>query len=632
MRMTFTRAMRAVLAGTLSVAAAVSTGCGIGVLQQGGGDAVTQTGELQGKVMGGEQPIGYSHLYLFSAGTAGYGSASTALITLPDGTDATGPYILSDQYGYFTLTGRYACIPGTAVYVYSSGGNTGAGNNASVGLAGALGLCPATGTFFGDLPFVVVNEQTTVAFVNALNAYIVDARHVGAPNTTQAQLGLTNAVTLANALVSPSSGTAFTANAANNALYPYQMIGTVANVLAACVNSQGTSFPVCNTLLSTATSDGTSTGTAASDTFVAALNIAHHPAANVTTLYGLQSATPPFSSYASAPNDFALMLQTGAGYMPNGNGYSVALDSQGDGWVTTGSAGLLTKLNAEGNALTAVNGVYGTTDAVDLSDNVWLDEYAQDYLAEVSSTGVKQDLSQFRYYISSGNGIAIDAASNIWVADNGNNVFVKITPGATTYGACCYSGSGSGYVSNVSSVAIDFNGDAWGTSGNAQVGGVGPLYESSATLKLVSPVVGYGNPAFNTAMGASIDANGRVWFASNGTNTIGGFTPTNSTYIVGSGGGLNAPAATAVDGLGNIWVTDNTAYLKEFSNAGVALTGAKGLSGGRAVYVNGSIGIDPSGDVWTNSGSLVKVYIGVAAPAVTPIAAAVANKTLGTRP
>jgi len=127
-----------------------------------------------------------------------------------------------------------------------------------------------------------------------------------------------------------------------------------------------------------------------------------------------------------------------------------------------------------------------------------------------------------------------------------------------------------------------------------------------------------------------------------------------------TGGGLNYPQALAVDGAGNVWAANIVANdmspdgnLSEVSNAGVPISGATGYIGqsfngeAGALYYPIDLAIDGSGDVWvTNSylnyssaNSRVTEFIGVAVPVITPIAAGLpatptanGSSNLGTRP
>ena len=92
--------------------------------------------------------------------------------------------------------------------------------------------------------------------------------------------------------------------------------------------------------------------------------------------------------------------------------------------------------------------------------------------------------------------------------------------------------------------------------------------------------------------------------------------------------------------------------LTEFSNNGTLLSGQYGYTGGGIVSNNTvnygmsygfGMQVDSSGDLWTVevsgltngyllSDNCIYEFIGIAAPAVTPLSVALKNNTLGTRP
>jgi hypothetical protein len=129
---------------------------------------------FQGKVFGGQQPISGARVYLFAANTTGYGgpgiapSTANASISLLNAggavqTDSTGSYVTTDSGGNFSITGDYTCTANTQIYLYALGGNAGSGANSAAGLLAALGNCPGTGNFIAGMPFISVNEVSTIA-------------------------------------------------------------------------------------------------------------------------------------------------------------------------------------------------------------------------------------------------------------------------------------------------------------------------------------------------------------------------------------------------------------------------------------------------------------------------------------
>src|SRR6201996_8272180 len=95
-------------------------------------------GNIQGKVHGGQAPVTRAQIYLFAAGTGGYGTSATSLIT-SGGTGVScnassgmsypalngACYVTTDAGGNFTLSGDYTCTEGQQVYMVAVGGNPG---------------------------------------------------------------------------------------------------------------------------------------------------------------------------------------------------------------------------------------------------------------------------------------------------------------------------------------------------------------------------------------------------------------------------------------------------------------------------------------------------------------------------
>jgi hypothetical protein len=82
-----------------------------------------------------------------------------------------------------------------------------------------------------------------------------------------------------------------------------ERLNTLANIMAACIQSSGPSSASCTTLFA-------STGTPAGGTTLeAAHSMVVNPTANVAALFGLQTATSPFQpTLSSAPDGFELAL------------------------------------------------------------------------------------------------------------------------------------------------------------------------------------------------------------------------------------------------------------------------------------------------------------------------------------
>jgi hypothetical protein len=270
---------------------------------------------VQGVVdAGGGRPITGAHIYVLEAATSpvfeaatrplATRSASRSLLTSATGhADALGNYVLSDDFGSFWIFAGYTCTPGHQVYLYARGGSSGRGSNASIGLMSVLGMCPDSGTFNSAVPFAFVNEVSTVATAYALSHYAGDATHVSAQRDSLEAVNLFNAFTDAERLARISTGTP-------EPRAPQTAINTLANILAACINSDGPSALACTSLFQNARGPS---GEPAGDTATAAINIAHRPQENIDALYALQAtAGAPFHpALAKEPSDFTLVIPRG---------------------------------------------------------------------------------------------------------------------------------------------------------------------------------------------------------------------------------------------------------------------------------------------------------------------------------
>jgi PKD repeat protein len=580
---------------------------------------------ITGTVYSGQQPIAGAHVYLFAANATGYGQASVPLMAAAQtgASDSVGAYVLTGSNGSFSLTGDYTCASGQQLYLYTLGGT-----NVASGLLAAIGNCPAR---TAPAISLTVNEVSTIAAAYALSGFATDATHVSSSGTALAQIGVANAFANAANLVNLQTGTAVASTPAGNGTVPQSQINTLANILAACVNTQA----VCSTLDSLATADGTITGTPPPQTATAAINIAHHPAANVAALYAL--ASPVFTPALSAqPNDLTIGLTfLGADLDANAG---IAIDGLGDAWVTSAEESYVTKLSSTGAPLSGSNGFTGgglnhpNGIAIDASGNAWVTNTIADSVIELSNSGVV--LSGASGYTGGGLhtpvGIAIDAPGNAWIANEAGSVTELSSSGLALSGANGYTAAS---LTLAFAIAIDASGNAWVT-------GLSSITELSSSGTVLSGTRGFTGGGLNGPDAIAIDASGDAWIAN---DTGSGATELSSSGSALSGpngytgGGLSKSGSMAIDGSGNAWFANNLNYsVSELSSTGSALSAANGYVG-PGLATPGGIAIDGSGDVWVAnnniaSGDSVTEFIGAAIPVVTPLSVGVKNNTLGTRP
>ena len=336
------------------------TGCGVGPL------ATSSSGtlDIHGDVHGGQQAVSFSNIYLYAAGTGGNGTAARPMLRVP---------VYSDLGGNFVLSGDYTCANDEdQVYIVAQGGNPGLAlgtNNAALVMMSALGRC-------GDLPgtqFVSLNELTTVAAVWSLTPFIKDYADIGASSSNGA--GIKNGFLNSRLLVNPSDGR--DATPAANITIETAKLNSLANSMASCVNSDGTTG--CTPFFSAATPSG---GTAPTDTLQATLNVVRNPSNKVAAVFSATSAIVPFgNALTKAPNDWTLSMKVTAGGLSSPE--AIKLDAEGNVWVVNYNGGV-SAFSPQGVPFTSTAYASGGSTewydlAIDTYDDVWITIEEQPY-------------------------------------------------------------------------------------------------------------------------------------------------------------------------------------------------------------------------------------------------------------
>jgi streptogramin lyase len=585
---------------------------------------------LQGKVHGGQQPIVGASVYLYAANTTGYGgpgiapsssNASVSLLTSAGNTTKDGSnnyYVTTDSGGNFTITGDYSCPANAQVYLYSIGGNPGVGgNNSAAGLLAAVGPCSS----LTSSTFVFVDEVSTIATAWALAGFASDPTHIASSNSALALTGMKNAFATVANLETLSTGLALATTPAGNGQVPQSSTNTLADILAACVNSTGPGSAQCTTLLTNA-ENGAVTPT---DTAMAAINIAHNPGANVSTLFALKTSTSPFQpTWNRAASDFTIVINYTGGGIQEDNG--VAIDASGNVWVANNASSSITEVSPVGAILSSSSGITGGglnspyRIAIDASGNIWVTNFGGSTLSEynpTTSTWVSGTSGYTGGGLKNPEGLAIDSAGNVWVANEGGNSLSEYNPTSGWDSALGYTGGG---LSMPHTIAIDLLGNVWvpndGASSISE-------FSSAGVPSASSPITG-GGLEYPPAI--ALDASGNLWMP-NYNNVLSEYNPTSGWVSTTgyTGGGLSDPEAVAIDGAGNIWVSNYFGSFSEFSSSGTAMSGTSAFGGGWNLSYPFSIAIDGSGNLWltnaqSTSGNLSEA-VGLCIPVVTPVVA-----------
>ena len=288
--------------------------------------------------------------------------------------------------------------------------------------------------------------------------------------------------------------------------------------------------------------------------------------------------------------------------------------------------------------------------AVDAAGNVYVADSNNDVIRKVSaggavttlagadgSAGFSNGLGSAAQFRTPG-GIALDAQGNLYVADSGNNAVRKIAPSGSV--STLAGGGGSGNLDGAGSaaqfsfpraVAVDASGTVYvSDSGNNEIRKI----DTSGNVTTLAGAGqrgssdGQGSAAqFGNPVGVAVDSLGNVFVADSNNGTIREISPSGAVttfagqaghygYLAGTGTAANFsnPQGLAIDGSGNLYVTDsNNQTVRTITPTGVValLAGSvyrSGAADGPAstAQFNGPIGVavDAAGNVYVaDSGS-----------------------------
>ncbi len=599
------------------------TGCGTGTLATSGGDPLNTGGVMAGRIYGGNQPIVGATVQLYTVGNTGYGSPGTLYATAT--TDGNGGFQFTQTTPGTTInstSSTYGCPTASdpQVYLVATGGNPGGGTNTYAASIAAIGKCSTVASVF-----VNMNEVVSVATMAAVQQYFNPSQtiagttyvdSIGSPNTTQAKLGLDNAVATISNMVNINNGVAYSTYGVIGSVPGVNMTATpeqakinlIANILAACINSTGipaspTGSEPCSILKANAvpqnaayTSQPGATFVAATDSVQALYYMFTNPTQSqdngatgkLHNLFSLAAPQSPFATTLTQPLDWTI----GINYYPGtsskctattGNVFfsptmkSIAVDAKGNIWFNGGSSGTSNafgELSPVGAPLACPNTVVGGVGltlglglAIDTTGNVYSATASQIY--EVPATG-----TPFFWPVTSLSGMAVDPSGNLFYVPSTATAIQEFV-GASTKSAPTSSvsvGPAIGTAGTFLYVATDQNGRLFA---DANTGSNLPhLFPDTGS----HAVNGYyqaniGASSFQSgSYGIAVDSAGSI-FGGNTccagalNNTLWKLTVTDppaatdttaptvtATQSVKYLGGIVAPRGQAIDGAGNVWI------------------------------------------------------------------------------
>ncbi|MES2391949.1 MAG: hypothetical protein V4555_09930 [Acidobacteriota bacterium] len=608
---------------------------------------------ITGIAHGGRQPIAGARIYLLQNNTSTYAgpglasSSANASVSLIDqasaaGTDSIGSYVLTSTNGAFSVSNDYTCTPGSQVYLLSLGGDTGAGtDNSASGLMAVLGTC---GADFSSATTVNMNELSTIAAAYAIAGFASDATHVSHSGSALAATALgnafRNAAQLYDATSSPytSEPSARTTTPGGNGVVPQAQINTLANILAACVNSSGPASTQCSTLF---TSANPGANAAPTNTATAAIDLAQHPTTNVTAIYAITGGAPnPFTPWSSstAPADFGIAITyTGGGITASSSPAGLATDAAGYVWVANYANSSIAELDPQGNAITPSAGQTQNVTTplaitVNTDGSVWAT--ATGALAVTRLGVTAESITSSAQYPDTTSGNSVDIASD----GLGNTMMVDdYTPSFSYF----ISFNSSGVVNTSNLIGHEFS----------------SLCADKNNIFWVAPLTGmlYGLDASGTVFKAwstggvaiATDSSDNEWALRPSDSSVVLLPPASSTGTAYNNTVLSQATNLAIDGAGNLWVGTPQGVAEAFDNSGnvistQALNSPAPINTSVATsvyaYSRNRIQTDISGNVWITStssggagGALIE-YLGAAVPTCQPFSSCIAGGKLAQRP
>ncbi|WP_348262908.1 choice-of-anchor D domain-containing protein [Telmatobacter sp. DSM 110680] len=486
--------------------------------------------------------------------------------------DSSGNLYVADSDNNRVLFYPFGSTTATQVYGQNGSFTSGAANNAGVTASSLNNPQSVTLDSSGNLYVSDYNNNRVLFYPFGSTTA---TRVYGQGGSFTSSGAHTNANSLSNpaAVALDSSGNLYVADKSNNRVVEYGPFGNV-NV---CSSGQSSPAPCNNTITLSYSAPSATTFGATQVVTQGATGLDFTLGSGSTCVGSVSAGSSCLVNVKFAP--LAPGLRMGAVQVLDNGGNSLAsaqIYGAGQGPLLAIGSGTQTTVNTGNISLAKPNGV-----AVDAAGDVFIADSINQQVVKVAANGATSTLGVGLQYPQ---GLAVDGAGDLFIADNNLNTVVEVPAGCTN--ASCQKNLTGNPPGAQLGVAVDGLGDVFAASFNGEV--------VKVPANGGAPSVVY-NPPGSNPIGLAADAKGDLFIADFGLAKVVEIPSgcASSSCQISVGTGWVQPEAVAVDAAGNIYVADEAPKVVEVpagcNNSACQITISNLLAFGIAVDASGDI-------------------------------------------